>query len=110
MEIKYYWEIKELVTKKQLENLTDVVVIVHWVRKGETIVNGEIFESSMRGSMSCDSPSEIDFTAYQNLTFEQVCGWLESGLGYMSFDAELENQINDKVNPPVVSLPLPWIK
>jgi hypothetical protein len=55
------------------------------------------------------APSAEDFTPYADLTFEQVCGWLEDGLDVEATDASLATQIENLINPPVVSLPLPWL-
>lgn len=108
MEITYTWEIPQMETKLQEGNLYDVVVFVHWIRTATTIHEEKVYTSSMYGSMACQTPSETDFTAYPDLTFEQVCGWLETGLYYISFDEELAQNIADQINPPVVVLPNPW--
>ena len=57
--------------------------------------------------MSCGTPSSTDFTAYPDLTYEQVCGWLDSGLNVVEIDLGLQ-QIDNIINPPVIVLPLPW--
>ena len=59
--------------------------------------------------MGCQTPSETDFTAYPDLTFEQVCSWLDAGLDVASIDAGLQQNIDNQINPPVVARPLPWV-
>jgi hypothetical protein len=58
--------------------------------------------------MPCTTPSPTDFTAYPDLTFEQVCGWLNVGLDVATLDATLDTQLENLINPPIISLPLPW--
>jgi hypothetical protein len=60
------------------------------------------------GTLSVPTPSPEDFTPYPDLTFDQVCGWLDAGLDVVTIDANLAQQIENLINPPVVSLPLPW--
>jgi hypothetical protein len=37
-----------------------------------------------------------------------VCGWLEAGLDQVSLDENLDSQIENQINPKIVSLPLPF--
>ncbi len=90
--------------------LLDVVNCVHWSRTAEQYVGGELILVSVYGTMNCKSPSETDFTSYLNLTYQQVCTWLEAGLNVSELDASLDSQIENIINPPIVNLPLPWVK
>jgi hypothetical protein len=101
----FFWSVYQLDTVPQEGNLIDVVITVHW---GRTAVEGE-YTAYSYGTMGCATPSETDFTAYPDLTFEQVCGWLENGLDYEAIDAGLQQDINNQINPPVIVLPLPWV-
>ena len=100
----YQWVINQMDTKPTEDGLTDVVVVVHWTR---TAQNGEINVSSY-GTMGCQTPSETDFTAYPDLTYNQVCSWLDAGLDVTAIDLGLNQQIENIINPPVIVLPLPF--
>jgi hypothetical protein len=100
----YQWVINQLDTKPTADGLTDVVVTVHWTR---TAQQGDI-NVSCYGSMGCTTPSSTDFTAYPDLTYEQVCGWLDAGLDVAIIDLGLDKQIENIINPPIIVLPLPW--
>jgi hypothetical protein len=102
--INYQWIINQLDTKPTEDGLTDVVVVVHYSR---TAQDGEINVSNI-GTMACTTPSETDFTAYPDLTYEQVCGWLDAGLDVAAIDLSLDGQIENIINPPIIVLPLPW--
>lgn len=95
-------------TKPNEDGLTDVVVIVHWTREAEQYVGAEPILVSSYGTMPCATPSATDFTAYPDLTYDQVCGWLDNGLDVASIDLGLANQIENIINPPIIVLPLPF--
>jgi hypothetical protein len=84
--------------------LLDVVSVIHWTR---IATQDEIVVSSY-GTMNCTTPSETDFTAYPDLTQAQVEGWLDAGLDVPTIDANLDKQIENIINPPLIVLPLPW--
>ena len=100
----YQWVINQMDTKPTEDGLTDVVVVVHWTR---TAQDGEINVSSY-GTMGCQTPSSTDFTAYPDLTYEQVCSWLDAGLDTTAIDLGLDQQIENIKNPPIIVLPLPF--
>ena len=104
----YNWVINQMDTKPTEDTLTDVVSVIHWSRIAEQIVGAEPIIVSSYGTMSCDTPSETDFTAYPDLTYDQVCSWLEAGLDVTEIDLGLQSQIDNIINPPVINLPLPF--
>ena len=105
----YNWVISQMDEVPQDGSLLDVVVTVHWRRNASTEVNGITYSTGVYGTMACTTPSPTDFTAYPDLTFEQVCGWLDAGLDVPALNAQLDTQLEDLINPPIVSLPLPWV-
>jgi hypothetical protein len=49
------------------------------------------------------------YTPYADLTQEQVLGWIwSSGVDKDATEAAVNNQLQNLINPPVVTLPLPW--
>ena len=101
----FFWSVYQLDTAPTLDSLVDVVITVHY---GRTAVEGE-YTAYSYGTMGCATPSETDFTVYDDLTFEQICSWLDAGLDVASIDAGLQQDIDNQINPPVVKLALPWI-
>ena len=101
----YQWVINQMETIPQADGLLDIVSVIHWTR---TAQEGEINVSTY-GTMGCETPSATDFTAYPDLTYEQVCSWLDSGLQVNEIDLGLDKQIENIINPPIVILPLPWL-
>ena len=105
MATTYYWVIDSMETAPSEDGLTDVVKVVNWRRFasfGEILVN-------VYGSMGCQTPSSTDFTAYPDLTYNQVCSWLDAGLDVAALDLNLDGQIENIINPPIVVLPLPFV-
>lgn len=90
------------------DGLDDVVFTVHWRRNATEIVGDKTYFADTYGALSVPAPDPDDFTPYEDLTFDQVCGWLEAGLDTEELDAGLTQQIENQINPPVISLPLPW--
>ena len=111
MAIVYNWVISAMDEYPTTpDNLTDVVFIVHWRRAATEIVDDKDFYADTYGALSVPAPDPEDFTPYPDLTFEQVCGWLEAGLDVAEIDAGLAANLEQQINPTVVSLPLPWVQ
>lgn len=108
MTTEYNWVVSQMQTKPQEGNLNDVVIIVNWRRQANAIDGDKAYFADTYGSMACATPSETDFTAYPDLTFEQVCGWLDAGVDVQAEDAKLDANIANQINPPVIVLPNPW--
>ena len=98
------WVINQMDTIPKEGTLLNVVSVIHWTR---VATQNEIVVSNY-GTMNCTTPSETDFTAYPDLTYEQVCSWLDAGLDVPTIDANLDKQIENIINPPLIVLPLPW--
>jgi hypothetical protein len=109
MTTEYQWVVSQMDTKPQEGNLTDVVVTVHWRRNALSVDGEKTYFADVYGAMPCATPSETDFTAYPNLTFEQVCGWLDAANNVEALNANLDAQIENQINPPIIVLPNPWI-
>jgi hypothetical protein len=98
------WIIERLLVKPTEGSLTDVVITADWRCNG----TDETYSGTCYGSCSFQPPSG-EFTPYPDLTQEQVLGWCyENGVDKTAIEANVTQQINDQINPPVVTLPLPW--
>jgi len=101
----YNWIIEALDCKVNEGDLQDVVYNVHW-RYSATNKNGITAETY--GAQAVLPPSEEDFTPYNELTKEQVVGWLEATIDVPAMNLMLDNQINLIINPVDVTPPLPF--
>ena len=85
MAIETKWLVSQLDTAPSEDGLTDVVKTVHYRYQGQ---DAEYF-AEVYGTMGCETPSDTDFTAYEDLTYEQVCLWLIAGLDGLATGASI---------------------
>jgi hypothetical protein len=99
------WIIERLLVKPIEGSNPDVVITADWRCNGTQ----DQYSGTCYGSCSFQPPSG-SFTPYPDLTQEQVLGWCYSnGVDQVAIEANVTQQINDQINPPVVTLPLPWV-
>ena len=93
---------------------TDVVVTANWrCNSVETVGTGDEAKTYYGTAYgSCDfTPPSGSFTPYPDLKPEQILDWCFSkGVDKSAIEANVTLQIENQINPPVVSLPLPWIE
>lgn len=102
------WYINAMDCKPQDGDLTDFVVVVHWTRNAKEIINNKEYFASVYGTQSFSAEDVSDFIPYEELTYEEVCGWLDSTIDVAALDLNLDQQIENQVNPPIVTPPLPF--
>ncbi len=99
------WIIERLLVKPTEGSLTDVVITADWRCNGTQ----DQYSGTCYGSCSFQPPSG-SFTPYPDLTQEQVLNWCyENGVDQAAIEANVTAQIENQINPPVVTLPLPWV-
>lgn len=107
MATEYTWVIAALDCYPEHDGHADVVVTAHWRLNG---TDGE-HTAGVYGTQGFTLDEEVPFTPFENLTKDQVVGWVKDALGEETVAAHEENiakQIADQANPPVVNPPLPW--
>jgi hypothetical protein len=102
------WIISQLECKAQEGNLTDVVITIHWRRNATEVDGDKTYTAEVYSTVSLANPDPAHFTPYNELTQAQVEGWLDASLDVTAIDANLDAQIANQKNPPVVTPPLPW--
>jgi hypothetical protein len=107
MAITNTWAVQQLNAYPELDGQTDVVFSVHWQLNGtDGTYNGSVY-----GSVGVTLDEGATFTPYASLTQAQVIGWVQDALGeeqVASYEANVAQQIENQINPPVVTPPLPW--
>ena len=82
----------------------DTVIVAHWTCSG---VNGD-YTTSIYSTCSFPPP-EGTFIPYADLTQDQVLGWCwANGVDKTATEAAVEQQIQNLINPPIITPPLPW--
>jgi hypothetical protein len=100
----FNWIISQLDSIPSLEGLDKVIKTIHYRAQKPH----ENFIAETYGALSVDAPHEASFIPYDEVTQEMVNGWLEAGLDCEAIEANLNAQIEDFINPPIVAYPLPW--
>ena len=99
------WIIERLLVRPTEGTLTDVVITADWRCNGSQ----DQYSGTCYGSASFAPPSG-EFTPYEDLTQEQVLNWCYSnGVDKTAIEANVTQQIENQIDPPVVTLPLPWV-
>ena len=105
MAATFTWAVTAMDEYPEVDGEQDVVFNVHWSCSG---VQDE-YTGSVYSTQAVTADAEAPFTPYAQLTQDQVLGWIwASGVDKASAEAAVQQQIDNQINPPVVSLPLPW--
>ena len=98
------WSVTAMNCLSVSQGNTDVVETVHWTCSGtDGDYSGSVYST-------CQVPyTGGKFTPYDQLTQQQVLGWIWSnGVDQAATEAAVAQQIATAKNPPVVTPPLPW--
>ena len=107
MTITYQWNIQQLDCLPQVDGETDFVVTAHW----SVSATDGTYDGYAYGTQGFTYNSGKDFTPFADLTLEQVVAWVQEGMGIEAvtkIQQSLDKQIEDQINPPIVTPPLPW--
>jgi hypothetical protein len=101
----FTWTVTKLDCYPQADNQTDVVFNIHWTCSGtDGTYNGSVYSTC-----SVTYVAGTPYTFYADLTQDIVLGWIwAGGVDKDSAQAAVQTQIDNQINPPVVSPPLPW--
>jgi hypothetical protein len=107
MAVTYTWSVVQMDAYPEEYGETDVVFNVHWTLAGID----QTYQGYVYGTQGVTVDPDAPFTPYADLTQEQVIGWVQAAMGeeqVASYEANVAQQIEDQINPPVVTPPLPW--
>jgi hypothetical protein len=101
----YTWTVISMDCYPQEGGNIDVVCRVNWECTG---TDGR-YSGRVYGTGVVPAPSGT-FTPYDQLTQNQVLGWIwANGVDKVANEALVASQIQNQINPPVVTPPLPWV-
>jgi hypothetical protein len=102
----FTWTVTAMDCYPQAEGQTDVVFTVHWTCAG----TDGTYSSSVYNTCPVTYVAGTPYTPYADLTQDQVLGWIwASGVDQTVTEDAVEQLIQNQINPPVVSPPLPWV-
>jgi hypothetical protein len=105
MTITNTWAIQQMDCYPEYEGEPDVVFVCHWT----LIATDGTYSGSSYGSVGVTYEAGTPYTAYADLTLDQVLGWVwANGVDKDATEAAVAAQIENQINPTVVTPPLPW--
>lgn len=100
----YNWQIVSMSAYSQIDGESDVVFQVNW----QCQATDETYQATSVGSVSVEYQAGSPFTPYNQLTQEQVWGWIDPSIDKPEIEANLQSMIDAQKTPTVVTPPLPW--
>jgi len=107
IEFMITWKVVALEAYPQFEDQQNVVFTLHWQVEG---VQGETIVTNC-GTVPVNYVSGAAFTAFEQLTQEQVIGWAKAELGeeqVANIEQNVQNALAQRINPTRIMLPPPW--
>jgi hypothetical protein len=108
MAITYTWDVVQMDVYPEKDGFTDVVYMTHWTLSG----TDNTYTGSAYGTAGIALNEQGSYIPYEDLTQEQVLGWVKNSLGEEQvalLEAKIATQIANQANPPVITPPLPWL-
>lgn len=99
------WIIERLDCLPNTPEGPNFVVTAYWRCNGvDGTFNGTVYGTCTFPTMQGDA-----FVPYADLTQDMVLNWCwENGVPKDATEAAVQTQIDNQINPPIVSPPLPW--
>lgn len=107
MAVTYNWLVEQMEAYPEKDSYQNVVFSCHW----RCNANEGNFYATSYGTVGVTLDADAPFTPYEELTKEQVVGWVKDALGeeqVSQMETGLAGEIANLQNPPVVRPPLPW--
>ena len=102
------WNISSMDCRVQEGQYQDVVITVHWQCTDTQTIDGKEYSGRVYSTCSLPAP-EGSFTPYDQLTQQQVLGWIwANGVDQAATEAAVEAQIQAQAFPTIVTPQLPW--
>lgn len=108
LDIQYTWNFNPLESYPTASGHTDVVFRIHWQLYGST----GSYQASSIGVETVSYDTGSVFIPFEELTFDTVYNWITASMGMDQINAltaSLAQQIEDKINPPVLIQQPPWL-
>jgi hypothetical protein len=102
--VSYKWNIMSMDLYPEYNGVSNYVTNINW--KYDASID-EIGTVSLFGNTTYNSVPET-YTPYDQLTESEVISWLDQSPETASYKENLDRQLVEKLNPPVISLALPW--
>ena len=104
------WEVPHLVYYPTKDGQSKVVYEVSWRCNGTEEKDGETYSSSAAGNNIITYDADASFTAFDDLTEDQVLGWIwETDVVKADIEATVQASVDEHITPTsVVGVPSKW--
>jgi hypothetical protein len=102
----FQWNIVSMPSYAHIDGQSDVVFEVNWACQA---MDGKVALNAFTvGTVPVTYTAGSPFTPYDQLTQEQVWGWINPSIDRPAVEANLQAMVDAQKNPEVVTPPLPW--
>jgi hypothetical protein len=120
MAVTHTWSVGPNLNTRTQDGLSEVVFSVVWRLSSEETVDGKTYSISSGNqiSLNTDNLDPATFTAFADLTEDQVVGWAKStidanaaegeGVTCAEWEAGHDRNIAKQINPPTAVETAPW--
>lgn len=120
MAVTHTWSVNDQLQTRTQDGLSEVVFSVVWRLNSEETVDGTTYSISSANqiSLNTDNLDPATFTAFADLTEDQVVGWAKStidanaaegeGVTCAEWEAGHDRNIAKQINPPTAVETAPW--
>jgi hypothetical protein len=108
IDVTYTWNFNPLESYPTASGENDVVFLVHWQLHG---VTGS-YQRTVMGVQDIPYQTGSTFTPFNELTYNTVYNWITASMGEEQMNRykdNVYNQIENKINPPVLVQQSPWL-
>ena len=104
------WKVENLVYYPTKDGQSKVVYEVSWRCNGTEEKDGETYSSSAAGNNIITYDADASFTAFDDLTEDQVLGWIwETDVVKADIEATVQASVDEHITPTsVVGVPSKW--
>ena len=104
------WKVENLVYYPTKDGKSKVVYEVSWRCNGTEEKDDETYSSSAAGNNMITYDADASFTAFDDLTEEQVLGWIwETDVVKADIEATVQASVDEHITPTsVVGVPSKW--
>lgn len=122
MSVNFTWKVGTLEAYPEYKGKSNFIFNVHWTCYGTKEYSGSTYQSNAIGVQSLLNPrlsgqgSGSQFIPYENLNENTILSWVFNRFGTTEskhrskeeIEQSVERQINEKITPSVIKLPLVW--
>jgi hypothetical protein len=109
MSATFVWTISQLDCIPDVDGKQDYVVTAHWQCNGSEVSGDKTYTAQIYGTSSFQVDPGPNYIPYEDLTQDIVLGWVwASGISKDGTEASVQKMIDNQIDPPIISPPLPW--